>query len=151
MSERQQLIDELEQAFRQVFRRLKDEMNHMLGEEMSRGEFFVLRHLRHGPQKVSVLAAEFGVSNSHITQLTDRLVKKGLARRHRSQADKRVVELMLTEEGTEVVATMEQKRLQYFRHKFDSFTTEEMSTLLRLFQKMSTQQPPERRDDRGAP
>lgn len=149
MSERQRLIDKLEQAFRQVFRQWKKEVNHM-GEGMSGGQFHLLRHLyHHGPQKASALSSEFDVSNSHVTQLSDGLVKRGWIHRRRSQTDKRVVEMTITASGIEAVQAMEQKRLEHFRHKFDAFSTEEIDHLLRLIRKIDDYPQTERGNERG--
>jgi DNA-binding MarR family transcriptional regulator len=148
---RQQQMDSLEQSFRLVFRQFKQEINQVLGKKMNSGEFFLLRYLfTQGPQKISALSTIFGVSNSHITQLSNRLVQKGWVIRSRSQADKRVVELRITHEGRKIVEELEQKRLAYFREKFDSFTTEEITVLLRLFQKIIDQPTGERGNDCGA-
>ncbi|PTM58128.1 MarR family winged helix-turn-helix transcriptional regulator [Desmospora activa] len=150
MSERQQLIDELEQAFRQVFRQWKKEIHDVMGKGVNRGQFVILRHLyTHGPQRASALSTEFDVSNSHITQLSDQLVKKEWIERRRSQEDKRVVEMMITATGIEAVEAIEKKRLEYFRHKFDSFTTEEINALLHLIRKADGDPQTERGKTRG--
>ncbi|PTX63180.1 DNA-binding MarR family transcriptional regulator [Melghirimyces profundicolus] len=138
MSERLRLTHELERAFRQIFRQLKREINEVLGDEINRSEFVFLKFLvHHGPQKPSTLSSEFEVAASHVTHVTDRLVKKGWVRRRRSESDKRAVELEVTTEGKSVYHQLEKKWLLYFSGKFDSFTTEEMETLLRLFQKLT--------------
>jgi DNA-binding MarR family transcriptional regulator len=49
-----------------------------------------------GPQKVADIAAELGVAPSTGTRMCDRLIRKGLIRRHRLSTDRRVVRLVLT-------------------------------------------------------
>ena len=56
-----------------------------------------------GPQRVADIAAELGIDPSTGTRLCDRLVRKGLARRHRSTADRRVVRVSLTPSGQQLV------------------------------------------------
>jgi DNA-binding MarR family transcriptional regulator len=52
------------------------------------------------------LAREYGIDASAVTRLIDRLEKRGLLSRVRSQEDRRVVKLDLTEEGYALVALM---------------------------------------------
>ena len=56
-----------------------------------------------GPQKVVDIAAELGVAPSTGTRMCDRLIRKGLVRRHRSTSDRRVVRLTLTGTGRYLV------------------------------------------------
>ncbi|WP_169713612.1 MarR family winged helix-turn-helix transcriptional regulator [Paludifilum halophilum] len=138
MSNRNKLTHELELAFRQTFRRMKKELNAVLGETTNRSEFIFLQQLyTRGPLKVSALSAEFEVSASHITHVTDRLVQKNWVRRQRSQKDKRVVELQITEEGNQAFLQMEEKQNEYFRRKFDPLSDQEIKILLNLIQKLN--------------
>ncbi|GGE17660.1 hypothetical protein GCM10011571_19240 [Marinithermofilum abyssi] len=137
MTKRHQFIEELEHTLRRVFRTLKKEVNDTLGDEMNATEFNFLRYLTcEGPQKVSALSQKFGVAVSHVTNVADRLVEKKWVQRERSRKDKRVVVLKATPEGKEMFYKMEKKRKEYFRKRFDPFTTDEMETLLKLFQKL---------------
>ncbi len=56
-----------------------------------------------GPQRVSDLAAALGVTPSTAGRMCDRLVRKGLIRRHRARADRRAVQVSVTAAGREVV------------------------------------------------
>ncbi len=56
-----------------------------------------------GPQKAADIAAELGVAPSTGTRMCDRLLRKGLIRRDRSSTDRRVVRLVLTAPGRELV------------------------------------------------
>ncbi|RKP50248.1 MarR family winged helix-turn-helix transcriptional regulator [Pararobbsia silviterrae] len=52
------------------------------------------------------LARQYGIDASAVTRLLDRLEKRGLLVRVRSQDDRRVVKLRLTEQGTEFAERM---------------------------------------------
>ena len=52
------------------------------------------------------LAREYGIDASAVTRLVDRLEKRGLLNRVRSNEDRRVVRLALTPEGQSVAARM---------------------------------------------
>lgn len=63
-----------------------------------------------GPQRVADLAAELGVQPSTATRLCDRLVARALARRQPSESDRRVVWVVLTEGGRDLVGQAMAKR-----------------------------------------
>ncbi len=63
---------------------------------------------RLGPQRLTVLAAREGVTQPAMTQLISRLEESGLVRREASPEDGRVVLVVITDEGREVLA---QRRL----------------------------------------
>ena len=56
-----------------------------------------------GPQRLVDLAGALGVMPSTAGRMCDRLVRKGLIRRHRARADRRAVQLSITAAGRDVV------------------------------------------------
>ena len=56
-----------------------------------------------GPQRVGDLAAVLEVTPSTAGRMCDRLVRKGLVRRHRARADRRAVQVSVTAAGRAVV------------------------------------------------
>jgi DNA-binding MarR family transcriptional regulator len=56
-----------------------------------------------GPQRQVDLAGALNVTASTAGRMCDRLVRKGLIRRHRSRADRRSVQVSITSAGREVV------------------------------------------------
>ena len=56
-----------------------------------------------GPQRVIDISNELGVSSSTGTRMCDRLVAKGLARRYRTDQDRREVRLGLTAAGRRLI------------------------------------------------
>jgi DNA-binding MarR family transcriptional regulator len=56
-----------------------------------------------GPQRIGDLAGVLEIAPSTAGRMCDRLVGKGLIRRHRAQADRRVVQVSLTPLGRQVV------------------------------------------------
>jgi DNA-binding MarR family transcriptional regulator len=63
-----------------------------------------------GPQRIVDIAAELGVNPSTGTRMCERLVRKGLIHRRRIGADRREVQLTLTEAGQRVVAGVTEHR-----------------------------------------
>jgi DNA-binding MarR family transcriptional regulator len=56
-----------------------------------------------GPQRLVDLAQALGVMPSTAGRMCDRLVRKGLIRRHRARADRRAVQVSITAVGRDVV------------------------------------------------
>ena len=56
-----------------------------------------------GPQRLVDLAEALAVAPSTAGRMCDRLVRKGLIRRHRTRADRRVVQVSVTPAGRRVV------------------------------------------------
>jgi DNA-binding MarR family transcriptional regulator len=63
-----------------------------------------------GPQGTAELAAALAVNPSTATRMCDRLVRKGLVRRHRQTGDRRSVRITLTAPGRDLVAEVTRRR-----------------------------------------
>src|SRR5215469_17689019 len=63
-----------------------------------------------GPQGTAELAAALAVNPSTATRMCDRLVRKGLIRRHRQPGDRRSVRIALTAPGRDLVAEVSRRR-----------------------------------------
>jgi len=63
-----------------------------------------------GPQRMVDLAAALGVTPSTAGRMCDRLLRKGLIRRHRARADRREVQVSVTAAGRAVVDQATQRR-----------------------------------------
>jgi DNA-binding MarR family transcriptional regulator len=63
-----------------------------------------------GPQGTAELAAALAVNPSTATRMCDRLVRKGLVRRHRQASDRRSVRIALTAAGRDLVAEVTRRR-----------------------------------------
>jgi DNA-binding MarR family transcriptional regulator len=129
---------EVEKLLRTVYRKLRQEMNLIIGREVSLNEFMVLKYLFFtGHAKASDLSNELNVSASHITSVTDSLVKKGLIIRRRSDHDRRIVEMVLTDSGRLLVQDLEEKKSAYLLSKFSRFSDQELSDFIQLFRKLN--------------
>ena len=70
----------------------------------------VLRVLQCGPCLTGQLAAELRISAPAITQLTDRLLRKGLIKRHATTDDRRCVMISLSTKGERLINQFCQRR-----------------------------------------
>ncbi|TYS01708.1 MarR family transcriptional regulator [Rossellomorea vietnamensis] len=116
---------------------MKQDITRLYGQYLSSGELLVLKYLsEHGDMKASDISKKMDVSASHITSVTDNLSEKGYITRKRSSADRRVVELALTEKGSEILKKCLQIKVEYFQEKFNTFSQDEIQQLIYLFTKL---------------
>lgn len=71
---------------------------------------FLVELASHGPRRLADLAAALGVDRSTATRMCDRLVRKRLVARRRTQEDRRAVRVSLTAAGAELVAEVSRRR-----------------------------------------
>jgi DNA-binding MarR family transcriptional regulator len=71
---------------------------------------FLIELASRGPQRLADLATALGVDRSTATRMCDRLVRKRLVTRRRSQEDRRTVRVSLTTAGAELVAEVSRRR-----------------------------------------
>jgi DNA-binding MarR family transcriptional regulator len=90
----------------------------------------------HGPQSIGQIAERFGVAMTSASQFADRIERQGLAERHHRSDDRRVVELRLTEAGSDLVASMLGMQREVLHDLFGVFTSEELEQLEGLVRTM---------------
>ncbi len=71
-----------------------------------------------------------------LTRLIDRLVKKGLVKRWKSEENRRQININLTEAGIELVDKMTPQVSSHFTDKFSNLTNEEAEQLSSLLDKI---------------
>ncbi len=139
MLSRNELMVELEKQIGLTFKQMSHEMKDLFKDEITRNEFFILKFLvETGPQIASAISKEFEVSASHITAVTDNLVKKGLISRQRSEQDRRIVQILVTDAGINLIKRMGEKKKEFLFSKFSSLSDEEIQSFILLFKKITT-------------
>lgn len=86
-----------------------------------------LFHIWRGRSNATELAQELGVDPSAMTRMLDRLEAKGLLVRERSQADRRVVRVQLTEAGLKIAQTFPELLARTLNHHLRDFSAEEVA------------------------
>jgi DNA-binding MarR family transcriptional regulator len=92
-------------------------------------QFHVLRYVRRGTGSMSELATAKNISRPAISQAVDVLVKKGLLTRVQSTADRRCVELALTETGNSLLDTVSQETRDWMKERMNNLTADELDTI----------------------
>lgn len=137
VNNRELLIENLSTNFFAMFRTIRNDMNKIFEDYIPWNEFLVLRILnRNQKEMVSRVANELNVSNSHITAVAEKLIKKGLVTRSRSTSDRRVVYLEIIDKGKELVAEMEKQNKLYLKERFSTLSEEEMTIMIAISQKL---------------
>ncbi|MFG6449351.1 MarR family winged helix-turn-helix transcriptional regulator [Roseateles sp. BYS180W] len=110
------------------------------GVALTHSQLATLITLRHsGPNSTSSsvqLARELEVDAGAFTRLLDRLEAKGLIQRERSEQDRRVVMVSLSEDGMQLTSQMHTVLSDVFNAHLSGFSHEEWLLLLSLLQRM---------------
>jgi DNA-binding MarR family transcriptional regulator len=96
----------------------------------------VLRILRRGPLPTGQLASELRISAPAITQLTDRLIRKGLIERQAASLDRRCVLVALSARGKRLVDQFRKRRSEAFSGALASLSRTEQSEVIEALKKI---------------
>ena len=98
----------------------------------------VVEHLgESGAQMMRSLAEHLGVAVNSMTNLVDNLEQKGLAHRTRSEIDRRVIHVELTDEGKKAYKAASNAKFLFHRALLSALTEEEQEIMLVLFRKIA--------------
>lgn len=115
-----------------------DAQNAALREKLNRREIHVLRVLgREHNCVMGRLASAICLSLSSATGIIDGLIDKGLVRRDRSAGDRRVVEVVLTEQGRALVDQAMAGPVEVARDMLSGLNAAEREALSSLFGKIA--------------
>ena len=89
-----------------------------------------------GDTHSSTRAKDLGMDPASVTRALDRIEAKGLLRRERSTTDRRVVHLVLTEEGRSVATQVPKVLTSVLNGHLSGFSHEECSLMLSMLQRM---------------
>jgi len=95
------------------------------------------------PRKTKELAEYLGLAVNSVTDVVDALEKKGLARRQRDDADRRIVRIELTTVGQNAARAITAGFLEMYRTYLGALTVAEQETLLALYRKIARVERPQ--------
>jgi DNA-binding MarR family transcriptional regulator len=126
---REALLTELEDALMRAGRRL----GHLSKQALTPTQFMVLRWLHdQGQMTMGDVADAVGITLAGATGLVDRLVHAGLVVRERSEEDRRMVIIRLTEAGRATLEQAHRQRVQQFRALTRSLTDDDLRAFIRI-------------------
>lgn len=89
-----------------------------------------------GQLRMSDLSEELGISQSAATSLADRMIKSNYILRERSDEDRRVVTLKITDTGRELLETFSKSRDEALEKYVGKLSADEKKEFARLCKKM---------------
>jgi len=115
--------------------------NENLGD-LSRHDAAVLVFVgQDGACTMSEIAQKLKLSVSSATLIVDRIVKRGLVVRERSESDRRVVHVALSPSGEQMYRAVQENLLLIGRAMLQALDESEQDTLLRLYRKIGATLP----------
>lgn len=121
-------------AYNSVTSRLK---RHVAQHDLTFSQLGVLETLLHlGPKCQSDLSEKLLLSSGNITTVVDNLEKRGLVKRTRNPADRRFVDVSLTEDGRALISGYFPDHAAEIVAALDALTPEEQETFAALCKKL---------------
>ncbi|HET7578824.1 MAG TPA: MarR family transcriptional regulator [Bacillales bacterium] len=112
-------------------------INNELDDVLTLEQDAVLRFIReHQPCTSSDLSKAFYVKKSAVTAIINRLEKKGFIQRIRSNEDRRVVYLKLTEEGESFHQELSERVNQMLSRIISRFDVDEVESFMKTYKKL---------------
>lgn len=127
-----QTANEILHTYLQVSRRISEELRGHFGKlNLTFPQTLVLTLLdSDGPMPISALAKATGSANSTISGVVDRLEKAGLLQRIRSERDRRVIYVDVTDKYKEIREETESYALARFAKTIQSLSDEEVNRIV---------------------
>ena len=89
-----------------------------------------------GDLSLSRLSTRIQARNSTVTGIVDRMKREDLVVRERSQEDRRVVLIRLTDRGRDLASRIEVEPMAIFQRALESLSTEDLDTLFRILEQL---------------
>ncbi|MDY0394471.1 MarR family winged helix-turn-helix transcriptional regulator [Virgibacillus halophilus] len=107
------------------------------GHQIGISPILVLYELKtKGAQKQTQLAGSLGYTPGAMTNIANRLLKDGYAKRQLDGTDRRIVRLMITEKGRQLLKEAQQKGQELREELFSVLTENEVRQFLMIHEKL---------------
>jgi len=119
-----------------LFKEINSKFNHTIKEDfkdtgLTVPQIHIIRILHNNERlKISEISKKMSLVNSTVSGIIDRLEKQELVKRIRSESDKRIVYIELTNKANELVKDLRQTIDNYFEGVFVNCSKEEIDTIL---------------------
>ncbi|NEX59894.1 MarR family winged helix-turn-helix transcriptional regulator [Noviherbaspirillum galbum] len=105
--------------------------------DMTHAQFSIVFKLLHGHARTAAeLARDSMTDTGAMTRMLDRLEEKGIVQRMRSSADRRVVEVELTDKGRQLADDMMRVAVEVLNHHLRGFAPEEIEQFKGFLRRM---------------
>lgn len=142
------LLDEILIALRRILRATELHSKHLIKTVgLTFPQLLLMKKLDNGRRMTaSSVADELSLSRATITSIVDRLEKRGLVRRERSDEDRRVIYLQLTETGQELLATAPKPLQDEFVQRLQNLEDWQKTMILSALQQVASMMDAEKLD-----
>ncbi|MDR7235912.1 MarR family winged helix-turn-helix transcriptional regulator [Neobacillus drentensis] len=124
----------LMQTSKAIHDRIKDEM---AKNKLGITEFSVLEVLyQKGKQTIQQIGTCILVSSGSMTYVIDKLEQRGLLSRNACPDDRRMIHVILTDDGNKLMNEIMPKYHEFVDNMFDTLTSDEAGTLVNLMKKV---------------
>ena len=132
-------IDEVLISLRRVTRAIDLHSKHLMKTAgLTAPQMLILQTLRdQGDAIISDVAHQISLSQATVTSILDRLEKRGLVMRERSQQDKRKVYACLTDAGNDLIRNAPMPRQDYFIRQFSDLQDWEQTQIISALQRVA--------------
>lgn len=104
---------------------------------LSKSEIFAMLLVdRNGEVIMSQISSYINIPTSTATGIVDRLVKNGFMKRERSESDRRIVTIRLTDRGKEIVESLKNFIMERINAVNENLTEDERGMLYNIFIKV---------------
>lgn len=133
-------IEEVLIALRRVIRATDLHSKHLAKTSgLTAPQILLLQAIQnHSDATIGKLSQQISLSQATVTTIIDRLEKRGLVLRERSQQDKRKVNLLLTEEGLKTLANAPTPLQEQFADQFSILHDWEQTLIISSLQRIAT-------------
>jgi DNA-binding MarR family transcriptional regulator len=128
----EQAVEKFWEFFPSVWHTVRAHIRHEATEnfDITVSQFHILRRIRQGADSVSKLADDKRTSRPAVSRVVDVLVKKGLVARTQNPADRRNVQLSLTDDGKILMENLFNNTRQWMAEKLIVLTDDELAAIL---------------------
>jgi DNA-binding MarR family transcriptional regulator len=106
--------------------------------ELNMQELRIVEYLgNEGPRMMRELAEYLAVAVNSMTSIVDSLERKKLVLRQRSEEDRRIIRVELTDEGRTIYQSLVEVNMRLFRSMLGALTHDEQEIFLVLFRKIA--------------
>jgi DNA-binding MarR family transcriptional regulator len=132
-----QVIEELETTLQHIMRKMVN-YNKIMDNSFSGSQVSALEKIMaKQPLKVSELADELSLSSSAVTLLCDKLIENGYVKRERISDDRRVVCMMITEQGREMLSALQDRERELVAQWLTGIGIQELQVLNETLKKVA--------------
>lgn len=127
-------LTEFIKLYKELNRRFAFEKNKFSDGVISGSQAMILHVLAEaGAQKITSLAETLLITPGAVTSLSDKLISGGYAKRIRTEEDRRVVYLEITEKGRAALQAYREHTLKIAHYFFAGISDEDMDHLIRIY------------------